>query len=286
MLHVRVRGGPRLGRALGRSLRRVTLSSRRSRCRPSSPRPSAHDRACRPRRSRASRATSPRAESAAVYGRVGICHQPHGSLAAWLLYALATRSPATSIEPAARCSRPRGRGDEARAHARVRRRLRPLEEPRARPARGRGRAAGRHARRRDRDERRRAGARAAHVRGQPGALGAQRQEARRALSRLVVHGERRRLPERDDPPRERHLAAGSAARALPLRRRAQRVRRAQFREVRTAPAAQAARRKRRLGDPARARRSRVARRLDPRARRARGLDALRRAARARGHPRC
>jgi anaerobic selenocysteine-containing dehydrogenase len=31
-----------------------------------------------------------RAESAAVYGRVGICHQPHGSLAAWLLYALAT----------------------------------------------------------------------------------------------------------------------------------------------------------------------------------------------------
>ena len=118
--------------ALGRARRRPASTScapRRARGRPSAPRRSP---ASPPTTSARSRARSRRRERAVLYGRIGVCTQEFGGLAAWLCYALNAltghldepgglmfTTPAVDPLPLARA-------------ARLRRRLRALDEPRVR----------------------------------------------------------------------------------------------------------------------------------------------------------
>ena len=89
---------------------------------------------------------------------------------------------------------------------RPRRPVRPLAEPRARTARDLRRAAGRVPRRGDRDAGRGSDAGADHGRRQPGRLDAEQRPARRGARAARLHGQRRRLRQRDDAPRRRDPA--------------------------------------------------------------------------------
>ena len=99
----------------------------------------------------------------------------------------------------------------------------------------------------------RPGARAGHLRRQPGAVDAERAPPRRGARQARVHGLDRSLRQRDDAPRRRHPAAGVEPDRRPRRRAASRRCRAQRRALVAAGGRAAGRRARRLGDPARAR---------------------------------
>ena len=110
--------------------------------------------------------------------------------------------PLSPVAPAPRRPRP-GRGfSTGRWHSRVSGHPEVLSEL---PVGGAGRG--------DRDPRRRTDQGDDHDRGQPGAVGPGRRPARPRAGRRRVHGERRPLPQRDDPPRRRHPAATAAVAA-------------------------------------------------------------------------
>ena len=101
----------------------------------------------------------------------------------------------------------------SRARLGLRRRLRPLPQPRARAARVRRRAAGRRARRGDRHAGRRA--RSARWSRSPATRCSRRRTARASTRarHARLHGRDRHLPQRDDAPRARDPAADVGARA-------------------------------------------------------------------------
>ena len=132
------------------------------------------------------------ATRAACYGRVGLCTQRYGTLAAWLVQALnlvtghldevgGMMLTTPAVDAVAILSRLGMRGTYDRWRSRARQ-----------PARVRRRPAGGDARRRDRNGRAGARARARHRRREPGALGAQR-AASRSRAR---HARARRLDRR------------------------------------------------------------------------------------------
>ena len=132
-----------------RQRRRRARAARASRSRP---RPSRRSAASTPTRSAGSPASWPRAERAAVYGRIGTTTQGFGTLASWLV---------DVAQRPHRQPRPRGRRDvparrrRPAQHAPARgprqgRAARPLDEPRRGPARVVRRAARRRPRRGDR----------------------------------------------------------------------------------------------------------------------------------------
>ena len=150
-----------------------------------------------------------------------------------------------------RCALPHP-GDRRRPRdAAPRRRPRPLAQPRSWAAGDAGRPSRGDARRRGRDAWCGPGARADHVRGEPGAVGAERPPARTRARAARVHGRDRRLRERDDAARRRHPAARVDAGGGPRRAPDGEPRRPELRALEPARGAAGPRRSRRLGDPGR-----------------------------------
>ena len=100
---------------------------------------------------------------------------------------------------------------------------RSVDEPCVWPPRGQRRAPRRRPRRGDRDRGTGSDPGADHDRRQSGAEHTAQRAARPGARRPRVHGQHRRLRERDDPPRGRDPAATVAAREVALRRRLLRI---------------------------------------------------------------
>ena len=151
------------------------------------------------RRSAASPASWPRADSAAVYGRIGTCTQEFGTLASWLVDVLNVLTgnldrPGGAMFTMAAAGSANTRGTPGKGKGM---RVGRWRTPRARPARGARRAARRRAW--PRRSRRPARARSARSSRSPATRSCplRTPAACAARSRARVHGERRHLPERD-----------------------------------------------------------------------------------------
>ena len=190
------------------------------------------------------------AKSAAVYGRIGTCTQEYGTLASWLVDVLNVitgnldrpggamfAKPATAS--ATNTNAP-GRGRGVR-FGRRRSRVRGLSGV----LRG---AADGVLRRGDRDARRWSGPRGGDDRRQPRRLQPRLGTARPCVRVARLHGQRRHLPQRDDPPRRRDPSARADARARSLRRRAVVARHPQRRQLLAAGLRAAAGRDARVAD--------------------------------------
>ena len=219
----------------------------------------------RRRRSASSRATFATRRAPCCYGRIGVCTQEFGGLAAWLVYALNALTGHLD-EP--------GGADVHDAGGRSRRRsptrsacdggFARWTQPRARPARVRRRAAGGGARRGDRDARRTGQIRALITqRRQPGAVDARTargSSARSASSTSWCRSTRTC----NETTRHAHviLPPTVAARALALRRsRSTRSRCATSRSTRRRCSTRGRGRAARLGDLPRAGWTRLGRRV-------------------------
>ncbi len=185
---------------------------------PFTPEAVAADRRRRRRRpSAAWPARSPPRPSAAVYGRIGTHTVEFGTIASWAVDVLNVLTgnldrPGGAMFPLARPrAAPRnGHGSRLRHGS--------APQPGQGLSRGHRRAPGRHPGRRDRDARRGPDPSAGHHRRQPGRCPRPNSRSARRRARLArLHGERRHLPQRDHPPRQRDPAAPVAARAQRVR---------------------------------------------------------------------
>ncbi|MFO0617660.1 MAG: molybdopterin-dependent oxidoreductase [Polyangiaceae bacterium] len=175
------------------------------------------------------------AARAAAYGRVGMCTQRHGSTSAWLVQVLNILTGRLDAEgglmfttPAIELLHVLAKVGMGQGYDRFRSRVRGLPENRGVSSRSP------RSRRRSRS---RALAKYARSSRSPATPRSPRRTGRafeRALGTLDFHGQRRRVPERDDEARARRLAARVAALQVALRPRVERVLGAQHREVRPA----------------------------------------------------